>query len=238
MDDPIGSFEAIRDSFLLYVRTAFRTQFPSIEDERDRLLREPGKFCQEPWIEPLPRYKSSGKTVDDLEPEDAPGLDAAALRDFRDVASFLIDRGITLHSHQVAMLRAAFERGKAVVTAGTGSGKTEAFLLPLLAYLTQESARWTVPGPRPPHAGDWWESDAWQDACKETKGGHETIARSYRVPQRAGETRDAAVRAIVLYPMNALVEDQLSRLRRALDSDDARDWFDEHRQGNRIYFGR
>src|SRR5262249_44628775 len=43
---------------------------------------------------------------------------------------------------------------------------------------------------------------------------------------------------LILYPMNALVEDQLTRLRRALDSPIARAWFDEHRPGNRIYFGR
>src|SRR5260370_38769168 len=38
--------------------------------------------------------------------------------------------------------------------------------------------------------------------------------------------------------MNALVEDQMSRLRRALDSDKARAWFKSNRHGNRIYFGR
>jgi hypothetical protein len=38
--------------------------------------------------------------------------------------------------------------------------------------------------------------------------------------------------------MNALVEDQLTRLRRALDSPAAHKWLSDHRQGNRIYFGR
>ena len=38
--------------------------------------------------------------------------------------------------------------------------------------------------------------------------------------------------------MNALVEDQLTRLRRSLDGPAARTWFNEHRKGNRIYFGR
>jgi ATP-dependent helicase YprA (DUF1998 family) len=38
--------------------------------------------------------------------------------------------------------------------------------------------------------------------------------------------------------MNALVEDQMSRLRKALDSDDTRNWFDENANGNKIYFGR
>ena len=48
----------------------------------------------------------------------------------------------------------------------------------------------------------------------------------------------AVVRALVLYPMNALVEDQLSRLRRALDSPEARRWYSRERAGNKVYFGR
>ena len=40
---------------------------------------------------------------------------------------------------------------------------------------------------------------------------------------RARDGRLPGVRALVLYPMNALVEDQLVRLRRVLDSDDAID---------------
>jgi hypothetical protein len=62
-----------------------------------------------------------------------------------------------------------------------------------------------------------------------------------RIPQRAHENasvRPAAVRALVLYPLNALVEDQLIRLREALDSTVARMWLDSHRHGNRFYFGR
>src|SRR5262245_56337816 len=55
--DPIGASERIRDNFLLYLRTAFSTQYPSIEDEREQRLRQPGVFYQEPWIEPLPRYQ-------------------------------------------------------------------------------------------------------------------------------------------------------------------------------------
>src|SRR6266481_1138222 len=56
MDDPIGAFGKIRDSVLLYLKTAFATQYPSVEVERERLLRAPRTFYQEPWIEPLARY--------------------------------------------------------------------------------------------------------------------------------------------------------------------------------------
>ena len=59
-----------------------------------------------------------------------------------------------------------------------------------------------------------------------------------RVPQRQGETRPAAIRSLILYPLNALVEDQLMRLRRACDSREARQWLDSNRSNNRFYFGR
>ena len=43
--------------------------------------------------------------------------------------------------------------------------------------------------------------------------------------------------ALIIYPMNALVEDQLSRLRAALGFIPcARDWFDHNRDGNRFYY--
>ncbi|MCS6029422.1 hypothetical protein LNO20_16225 [Klebsiella quasipneumoniae subsp. quasipneumoniae] len=50
--------------------------------------------------------------------------------------------------------------------------------------------------------------------------------------------RPKAVRALILYPMNALVEDQLVRMRRALDSSEAHNVMDTHFGGNRIFFGR
>src|SRR5262249_37777525 len=118
-------------------------------------------------------------------------------------------------------------------------GKTEAFLLPLFAYLVNESRhRWDAPGSLPPHWGDWWRNDAWQNQCYRQAGQQRRLQRSFRVPQRGHEGRRAAVRGLILYPMNALVEDQLTRMRKALDAQAVRDWFRDHRCGNRVYFGR
>ena len=56
--------------------------------------------------------------------------------------------------------------------------------------------------------------------------------------------RPRALRALLLYPLNALAEDQMVRLRRATDSVDehgvpgARSWLDRYRQGHQFYFGR
>src|SRR3546814_16100140 len=50
--------------------------------------------------------------------------------------------------------------------------------------------------------------------------------------------RPPAIRALVLYPLNALAEDQMSRLRQALDSDRVRAWLGANRPGHRFWFGR
>ena len=233
--DVIGAFDKVRDSYVDYVKTAFGTQYPGLEAERERLLREPGTISQEPWIEPIPRYQTSGKRVGDLTAGDLPGMELEKITAFQELASCGLVDDFELYDHQVEMLTKVLSGTSAVVTAGTGSGKTEAFLLPLLAYLVDESSGWEQPGPKLEHQDDWWRNENWRNRCL-PQG--KTARRSLRVPQRGNENRDAAIRGLILYPMNALVEDQLSRLRRALDSPDARDWFDQNRNENRFYIGR
>lgn len=233
--DPIGSFNKIRDNFILYVKTAFGTRFPSIEEERERLLNQTGVLCQELWIEPLPRYKSSGKTMQQIENTALPGLTQEEQTSFKELALCgLFNEEIQLHLHQTEMLRKALMGKNCIVTAGTGSGKTESFLLPLFASLAKESLKWEKPGEKHLHSDDWWKNEQWQAMCLNNK----RLSRSYRVSQRSHEKRSPALRALILYPMNALVEDQMTRLRKALDSGKASNWFEAKRNGNRIYFGR
>lgn len=240
MQDPIGAFDHTRDAVVGYIRTAFRTQSPGFEAEREQLLRAPGRLSHDPWIEALPRYRSSGRHVRDLSASDVPGLSDRERAEFGELASCGLAGDFPLRTHQAQMLRQVMAGSNCVVTAGTGSGKTEAFLLPLLAYLSRESAEWAPPGPAPAHRDDWWRSKQHAAACytPTPSGKSQKLTKTLRVPQRAGETRAAAVRALLLYPMNALVEDQLSRLRRALDSPAAREWLQANRSGNKLYFGR
>jgi len=107
---------------------------------------------------------------------------------------------IRLRAHQADAVTHHFRGGQTdgrnvVVTSGTGSGKTEAFLLPTLLRLVQESQAWAAQ----PAADIWWNdaTPVWR-------------------PLRRAETRQAAVRTLILYPTNALVEDQMTRLRRAI----------------------
>ena len=237
MRDPIKAFADIKDSFKLYVQTRFKTQFQSVEDEREQLLDEKGLFYQQPWIELIQKYKSSGKKLSNLNEQDLKNFSDKQISEFQSfIQSGLITADFPLYEHQYQMLKSSLEGKNTVITSGTGSGKTESFLLPLFAYLVKESSEWEKPDEPHPNLNNWWINEDWKKSCrnKNNKG----LKKSYRIPQREHEKRAPAVRALILYPMNALVEDQLSRLRKSLTSDKAESWFKESRKGNRFYFGR
>ena len=124
-----------------------------------------------------------------------------------------------LYTHQEEALLASFsDAPNLLVATGTGSGKTEAFVLPILARILQEATGWA--SPRDSGSAGFYNPDdgKWEHA-------------------RRHETREAGVRAIVLYPMNALVNDQMSRLRRVLSLNGSPDWQRQRLQGNVIHFG-
>lgn len=215
-DGPIATFERLREAFFRYYDSPFGLQDERLQAERKGLLDRPGGVYQRPLIELRPQYQSTGRTLS--QSVSTAGLSADAA-DF--LSSGLIPPGIDLYTHQEESLRAATTAGRnVVVTAGTGSGKTEAFLLPVLANMVEESKTWQGSGGGEP--SKWWAQ-----------------AGPVFAAQRRRETgRHAAVRTIILYPMNALVDDQLIRLRKALDSEKARAWLDHNRRGHRFYFGR
>jgi DEAD/DEAH box helicase domain-containing protein len=189
-------------------------RYPDLRTERRALLGQDGNIFRQPLIEPVVPYEQCT--------QDFPALAQAMLsaswtqQEIADLSSFVtLDLFPTApqprrpYTHQRDVLLETTVNGNdVVVTTGTGSGKTECFLLPIIASLVRESAAWGSP-PAPTAGWDWWNH------------GPE------RLPQRAheaGTERPAALRALIIYPLNALVEDQLGRLRRALDGDQARQW--------------
>jgi ATP-dependent helicase YprA (DUF1998 family) len=207
------TFHALRDGLFRYYDTPFALRSEVLERERRALLDRDGVSWRKPFVEPIRDWRNAPGSVADAVTEAGAPPELAGL-----VASGLMDGAPALRLHQKQMLESAMRGRCSVVTAGTGSGKTEAFLLAILADLVRESASWSDAASVAPA---WWSG----------KGPWE--------PQRVeGPGRPAAIRALVLYPMNALVEDQLTRLRRALDGPEARSWLAEHRPGHRFYFGR
>ncbi len=235
MLDPIGGFARMRDFFVSYIETAFRIADHATAKERRRLLQEADVLSTEPLIEPVLRYRESAKPLEDLIGTDALSpLNKEGQTAFVELALSGLFTGQSSsgpvkrsseyapYTHQVRMLERGIRPGMpSIVTSGTGSGKTESFMLPILASLSNEAVRWERP-PSDYLENQWWKPGKHFDAKKR---------------QRTGEKRPAAVRALILYPMNALVADQMVRLRKALDSDEARETMDRRFEGNRIFFG-
>lgn len=235
--DPIGAFEKIESDYKRYFEAAFKLSDEKLNKERIEKLSENSNTSKEPYLELLPEYKQDGnlRSFDDLAQmfKDSFGGKEVALEYFKDfiakgLMSGLMDKFYP-YGHQIEMMRKAFS-GKGeddqdllykntLITSGTGSGKTESFLLPLLADIFKEAQ--TQEWPSANKHDNWYlPQDGIYEPC-----------------QRKGDTRPAAVRALVLYPMNALVEDQMARLRKTLDCDDVRGFMDNQLHGNRIYFG-
>ncbi len=193
---PLRLEGAVRDAYLRYYDTAYWLRDGRLRDERRELLLRDGVVFTEPLVEPVLPYEPGPSIAEACA---AAGVSAEVASDLASVV-FRADTTFRLHHHQAEALCASLspvsQRRNVVVTSGTGSGKTESFLLPVLARLLEESHQH---GPAPT-INSWWEEQA--------RGAWE--------PARPRRGRTAALRAVILYPTNALVEDQISRLRRAV----------------------
>jgi len=162
-----------------YIESAYPLSDPTLVRARRELLRTAydGKLlAQEPYIETTSRYVGHDGSYDSL---NLPGKIASFFQTLASTrrtnqrededATVLFPK---MYRHQAKAFRSYLAEGKDIIVAtGTGSGKTECFLVPMLGSIFQE-------------------------ACERPE--------SFKKP---------GVRALILYPMNALVNDQLSRLR-------------------------
>lgn len=159
--------EALRD----YIEATYHISAKSLIERRRALLNRPGVIHQIPYLESTPRYEA-GERLSDMA-----GLSPAALKAYLAVSSQQGDHPRLIYDppykHQSEAIRGSLIDGRnLIIMTGTGSGKTESFLLPILGKLAQEASN---------------------------------------SPDSFGQ--QSAMRALVLYPMNALVNDQLGRLR-------------------------
>jgi DEAD/DEAH box helicase domain-containing protein len=212
---PFSIFEELRHNYLNYMTTRDTFKLSCINEERKDLI-ESGILYQEPYLEHIPKYKFSGDLKNDI--------NDAELYEFMTYPDSLFpkndvepEKSYKLYTHQQQALE--LKDKHIVVTSGTGSGKTETFLLPVIRNILNESKNWGT------HHG--LISNNWKN-----------IEKNNMKYQREGENRPAGIRAMILYPLNALVEDQLIRLRKTLDSEQARNFLINNRKGNLIYFGR
>ena len=171
--DPIKTSEHIRETYLRYLNTTFGLKHLELAEQFREIAWQSEGLFRGPILEVAPKYKK-GRCLLDL-------IDEGILSpEFLDYAPGLpkerveksLDLNRELYVHQEQALRKIIGKNRNVVIAtGTGSGKTECFLFPIIDYLLKE-----------------------------------------RVAGRLGP----GIRALLVYPMNALANDQVTRLRHLL----------------------
>jgi hypothetical protein len=171
--DPFTVSDELRDAYLRYLSEAhpIHPNEPLLRRKFQEAIAETDRFVREPLVSAIPSYAHSKTPEQLLASSSPPHLDPH----LRKLNAFEFDLQRPLYQHQVKAIDAIQRGNNVVVATGTGSGKTECFLLPIL------------------------------DA--------------------AARAKEPGIVAIIVYPMNALAEDQLRRLRSLL-------------RGTKITFGR
>jgi superfamily II DNA/RNA helicase len=160
---PFGAVEKIKESYQRFVETSFPIKDPILQAEFQRLIRDEHLLWQEPYVS-LSRPYLPGGTLQQLVDEGY--LD----KKITTVPFFKAARPTqaSLYHHQYKAIQRlstspGHEARNTIIATGTGSGKTEAFLIPIINHCLLH--------PEP------------------------------------------GTQAVIVYPMNALANDQLSRLR-------------------------
>lgn len=151
-----------------YIKSQYFGKNPLLLNAVENLLDKEEVLYQAPYIESSPAYLAVPN-----------GIETLSIPQW--LKEFLLNltkenMGVfaSPFKHQLIAIQDAYNGKDVFVATGTGSGKTECFLWPILAKL-----------------------------CTETKNSPDTWEQR-------------GIRTILMYPMNALVSDQLSRLRRML----------------------
>jgi DEAD/DEAH box helicase domain-containing protein len=193
MNNAFQIWRELKDIYTKYIDTGLPFSNILLENERRSLFEKGDTIAKYPIIEFTPKYNEF-KTLNEtcitlnLNPKFAEFIKQGLFKDRDGIES-------KIYEHQFDSINAAVSKRKNIIaTTGTGSGKTECFLFPLLYDLIDEKLNTT----------------------NQTK----------------------AVRGLILYPLNALAEDQMRRLREALSSENAINWLNKNANSNYITFAR
>ena len=162
--DAVGTSTDIKATYRRYLQSLLAIRDPALDSALRDAIDTTRLLDKGPYLEATPPY-APGSSVQDLM------ADGTLSPSFGDLTSSALPLDRPLYVHQERSIRKVATGRNVVVATGTGSGKTESFLLPILDSLVREKEAGTL-GP--------------------------------------------GVRALLLYPMNALANDQLKRLRQLL----------------------
>lgn len=164
--NPIQAARTIEASYRNYLATTIHFEDKELQNQLRAILEGRNFLSKGPFLEATPPHTKDA-TVRDLVDQELLNKGMLSLGGF--------DPDRQLYVHQVNAIKKALEKKNYIVVTGTGSGKTECFLLPIINDILEEFSN----------------------------SGHKP-----------------GVRAMILYPMNALANDQLKRLRTLLERTD------------------
>ena len=170
--NPIEAARRVEESYREYIAATIHFADADLQKQLESILSKRSYLAKGPILEAAPPYRKD-KTVAELVDE---GVLCKSMMGLGNGDVELFDPYRPLYVHQVRAIRKAVAGRNYAVVTGTGSGKTECFLLPIFNDILREF---------------------------EEGGGP-----------------SAGVRAMILYPMNALANDQLKRLRMLLKGTD------------------
>ena len=130
--DPIGVSALISDSYRRYLRSLLPLRDRGLADALEEQISSSPLLTKGPLLEATPPYRT-GATPRQLVAEGVLSPSFAAPGG----PAFHLDRPLYLHQEQA--IRKARAGRNLVVATGTGSGKTESFLLPILNELEPSS---------------------------------------------------------------------------------------------------
>jgi hypothetical protein len=160
--NPLDAGTEIRSAFVRYLNSTYSPRDQRLRQELQEALADKFRLTQGPYVQAAPPY-AKAKSLKDLVADNVLNSEILRLTE----SAFPTDRA--LYHHQEEAIRKLCQGRNLIISTGTGSGKTECFLFPILHYLLEEA--------------------------------------------EAGTLSDPGVRALLLYPMNALANDQVKRLR-------------------------
>lgn len=157
-----------------YIKSQYFGKTPLLLSALEEHIDDEGLLYKKPFIESSPAYVSVEN-----------GIEKSSIPPWmKEYFTQLSEADIGVFKspfvHQLSALEAAIEGKNLFVSTGTGSGKTECFMWPLLAKLAIEARE---------------SKSSWGKR---------------------------GVRTIIMYPMNALISDQISRLRRMIGEQEDR----------------
>lgn len=168
----IGStHEALKNRLINYIETAYFGKNDDLREACKEELEKQGVLWKEPYIEANPAYKSISNGISKSNKIPV---------NIKEILEMMINNNLGVYKspyyHQIQAIESFYNNKNLFIATGTGSGKTECFMWPMISKLINEAKY----------------NDSWNEH---------------------------GVRAMMLYPMNALVSDQIGRLRRMIGSD-------------------